>query len=869
MKKTAICLLISLGIASVLLLLESKPFYQILDLKLFDLQMNLRKAPSVDQRILFVEMDDATIDQLGRWPWPRNVFANITNTLTSLGARQVVFDVTFSQPNQVFIDKEAVGHIFQGKDEINNYIVDETGILKGMQTVSSQDAIFTLEQIRNGLLQYTDTAENKLKDALIDNDEILSAAFKNSNSFIGYSFEIITEQRDIDKDRLYPQVQEQITSWVGSHPEKDFNGLPSSLKENPHFDTPEMAKLFLRSKLQLLIQDNIEISHQTAAQQLKMDPGAIKPEFNFVKNRIFEEKIEFALNNDPQTQMIDLIYQLEIFDADTQQAFGEAWSKIKKEFEVKIKLGKPLPTGQEFLKARNMEPPIELFTNAVTGGGFLNGIPDQDGILRVVPLFIQYKGAIFPHIAIASVLNLFKPQKISFQPGQFITLHNANVDGNLKDIQIPINEKGLTLVNWAGRWKDTYRHTSGADIYRLYYLQDSLVSAQVNSQEAADLKTEVLENEKILKEKVEGSICIIGLTAAGTHDFNPIPYESAYPMVGTHGNVLNSILTEQFITKVPRATDVFILLILAIVVGLSLPFLSSLHGLLFTAIILTSTFLISLYWFNQGFWLNCASPSLLSLFSYLGITSYKFSTEEKAKREIKNAFSKYVSPDVIEEIMKDPSKLQLGGDKRILAVQFSDIRSFTTYCEKRTPEEIVAILNEYLDAMTKVIVEHKGTLDKYVGDEIMAIFGAPNHESPEINSQRAVICGMKMLERLRELHDEWKERGLEPLDIGIGVNTGEMIAGNMGSELRMDYTVIGDAVNLAARTEALTRQFKCHFMITEDTYQLTKDVIEVKQLEAIKVKGKDIPVMMYEVLSLKSDPSTLQNLGLGASPGQK
>jgi len=246
----------------------------------------------------------------------------------------------------------------------------------------------------------------------------------------------------------------------------------------------------------------------------------------------------------------------------------------------------------------------------------------------------------------------------------------------------------------------------------------------------------------------------------------------------------------------------------------------------------------------------------LSLFSYLGITSYKFSTEEKAKREIKNAFSKYVSPDVIEEIMKDPSKLQLGGDKRILAVQFSDIRGFTTYCENRTPEEIVAILNEYLDAMTKVIVEHKGTLDKYVGDEIMAVFGAPHYESPEINSQRAVICSMKMLERLRELHDEWKERGLEPLDIGIGVNTGEMIAGNMGSELRMDYTVIGDAVNLAARTEALTRQFKCHFMITEDTYQLTKDIIEVKQLEAIKVKGKDIPVMMYEVLALKTDQIT-------------
>jgi len=146
MKKATICLLISLGIASFLFLLENKPFYQILDLKLFDLQMNLRKAPAQDERILFVEMDDVAVDQLGRWPWPRNIFANMIDTLQSLGARQVVFDVTFSQPNQVFIDKEAVGHIFQGKDEINNYIVDETGILKGLQTVPSLDAIFTLVQ---------------------------------------------------------------------------------------------------------------------------------------------------------------------------------------------------------------------------------------------------------------------------------------------------------------------------------------------------------------------------------------------------------------------------------------------------------------------------------------------------------------------------------------------------------------------------------------------------------------------------------------------------------------------------------------------------------------------------------------------------
>ncbi len=242
---------------------------------------------------------------------------------------------------------------------------------------------------------------------------------------------------------------------------------------------------------------------------------------------------------------------------------------------------------------------------------------------------------------------------------------------------------------------------------------------------------------------------------------------------------------------------------------------------------------------------------MLSLFSYLGITSYKFSTEEKSKREIKNAFSKYVSPEVIEEILQDPSKLRLGGDRRELSVLFSDIRGFTTYSEKRNPEEIVSILNEYLDAMTKIIVEHKGTLDKYVGDEIMAVFGAPHFQPPEANAKSAVTCALKMLERLNVLHEKWHEDGLEPLDIGIGINTGEMIVGNMGSELRMDYTVIGDAVNLGARVEALTRQFNAHLIITEATYQHVKDIVKVKPLEAIKVKGKEIAVMVYEVLAFK------------------
>ena len=856
MKKTIICLVISFLVASTLLFLENKPFYQILDLKLYDLQMTLRKPPAEDPRILFVEMDEEAIHNLGRWPWPRNVFAHMVDTLHSLGARQIIFDVTFSQPTQIIVHKDAVTHIFQGKDQISDYIADEAGFIKGKETLDPKDALWTLDQIRDNFLTFSDAAEQKLSNALIDNDKILSDSFQNTGSLIGYSFEIISEKDSIEKDRAYSRIEDDIDRWISGRVEGSFNDLPSSLRQNPYFSGDELKRIFLRARLRTFIEKNIEISLDEAAKTLQVAPQEIQPDFYSVKHKWIEDTIFSILKDKPRSELTDIIYQFEIFDPDTQRSFKEVWTKAKKEFEAEIKFGKPSFKEHGFLKARNMEAPIEEFTNAVQGGGFLNGIPHQDGVLRYVPLFVEYNDRIFPHIAIASILDLYKPQKISFDPGKYLVLRAASVNGKTEDVRIPIDEKGTMLINWAGRWQDTFRHVSGADVYRLFFLRDALANQENDPAQTVKLTEQLKEKEASLRKEVEDSLCIIGLTAPGTHDFNPIPYESTYPMVGTHGNVLNSILTRQFITQAPSSVNLTVLLILAALIGLSLPFLSSLNGLFFTLAILAGTFFASLYWFNQGVWLHLASPSLLSLFSFLGITSYKFSTEEKSKREIKNAFSKYVSPEIIEEIIRDPSKLCLGGDRRKLAVLFSDIRGFTSYSEKRNPEAIVSILNEYLDAMTKVIVEHKGTLDKYVGDEIMAVFGAPSYEEPHVSSQRAVTCAIRMLERLNILREKWIKEGLEPLDIGIGINTGEMIVGNMGSELRMDYTVIGDAVNLGARVEALTRQFNAHLIITEATYRYVKDIVEVKPLEAIKVKGKEIPVMIYEVLGLKERAET-------------
>jgi len=364
-------------------------------------------------------------------------------------------------------------------------------------------------------------------------------------------------------------------------------------------------------------------------------------------------------------------------------------------------------------------------------------------------------------------------------------------------------------------------------------------------------------SEEVLKKKLietlKGKICIVGLTATGTHDMGPIPLDTNYPYAGTHSNLLDTILAEKFLRRASSVVVVGIFLFTALIMGV-VSLMRLWKGVVFVLFYVgVYLSLVFLFLHLLGLWIGVMGTLGIVVFSFAGIMSMRFFTEEKEKAWIKKAFSHYMAPDVMNELLKDPSKLRLGGERRVLTVLFSDIKSFTSYSEKRKPEEVVKILNEYLDAMTRVIFENKGTLDKYVGDEIMAIFGAPRYEPPEVSAKQAVKTAIDMMERLSQLQDKWAQEGYEALDIGIGINTGEMVVGNMGSSLVMDYTVIGDAVNLGARIEALTRKYNNNIIISEFTYQYVKDMVEVNPLESIKVKGKDIPVMMYEVVRLKEE----------------
>jgi len=854
---------ISIAILSALMITLSSflflDLYESFELKTVDLRFQLRDSIPQRQDILFVEMDEQAIEDMGRWPWPRDIFAHIIDTLKALKAKAILFDVTFTEPTQLVVDREKLSAglgLKENKKIIQDFIAStEEAFTQG--TIGTSEARDSLSQINEGIELWEEKIQKTFYETIKDNDIILAEAIKNAgNVYLGYQFEVIHATEDIIRNDAYPGLKKGLIDWARKNPKGRFTDLPPHLRNTPF--NPEETNLFLkRANIYILLNKNLELRLEDIANALgESDLTELRAHYNNVKESLFKERLEEILKENPETSFKESVWELGLFAKEDIELLKEQYQAYTLEQLFAKKIGISYPDKEDLLPAIKLSPPILPLVREIKGAGYLNAISDKDGTLRKVPLFVRYKDKIYPHIALKLILDEWgvDPQKeLAIVPHEFLEIQGK---------RIPILENGFLLLNWVDKWQDSFEHLSCSEVYRLWQLKRNVeenLKLSPEELEAANLKETLIDDKNKLEEAdkklsdiIKDKICIIGLTAPGTHDYTPIPLQPDYPAVGTHANVLNTILEGNYLYKVDSRMNLAIIFIIAIITGICVALLSPVYSLASSFLILILYSLLCIFLFKEkGLLVDMVRPLSTVLLSYIGIVSYNFATEEKEKRWIRNAFGHYVSKNVMEEILKDPSKLKLGGERKELTVLFSDIRSFTTYSEKHQPEEVVAILNEYLDEMTKVILKHNGTLDKYVGDEIMAIFGAPATSIETDHAERAVATALDMLKRLKKLQEKWKSEGRESLDIGIGINTGPMLVGNIGSSDRLDYTVIGDSVNLGARIEGLTRNYNNHLIISEFTYAYVKDMVEVKKLDAVKVKGKEKPVIMYEVLNLR------------------
>ncbi len=473
------------------------------------------------------------------------------------------------------------------------------------------------------------------------------------------------------------------------------------------------------------------------------------------------------------------------------------------------------PDSSPLVEAYGTVPNIESISKAGQNAGYFNAFPDSDGVLRWSPLAIKLGDDLYPSLAV-SVLTQYLDW-----PMLAITLGETGVEGiKLGDLEIPVDSSGRMLINYLGPGK-TFPHYSISDI--LYGRIDPAL--------------------------LKGKIVLVGATATGIYDLRVTPYSAVFPGVEVHANVIDNILQGDFIRRPSWAglLDLAAILIFGVAVALILPRTRALQSFLLSIAILVFYIGANIFLFSRyNLWLDIIYPALAVLAVYLGVTVYKYVTEEREKKKIRNAFQFYLTSSVINEMLKDPAKLKLGGDKKDLSVLFSDIRGFTTISERLSPEALVQLLNEYLTAMTNMVFKYDGLLDKYMGDAIMAVYGAPLNQ-PD-HALRACRTALDMMRELRKFQMKWNAEGKPALNIGIGINSGDMVVGNMGSEMRFDYTVMGDSVNLGSRLEGINKEYGTNIVISEYTYDRIKDGFICRELDSVRVKGKLQPVKIYELL---------------------
>ncbi|MBN2008038.1 CHASE2 domain-containing protein [candidate division KSB1 bacterium] len=460
--------------------------------------------------------------------------------------------------------------------------------------------------------------------------------------------------------------------------------------------------------------------------------------------------------------------------------------------------------------------------NSAARIGFVNFEPDADGVIRRMPLFGNFAGRFYPGLAMATLSHLMNvtQETISIDPGKSITLEIPDH----RTVEIPIDERGNMFINYKGPYK-TFR-------YIPYY--------------------DVLE-KRFQPGQFKNKIVLIGSSAAGLSDLRPVPVQGVmFPGVEINANVICNILTGDFIKQLPVWQMLLALLISVLIVSVIASLMRMMYSLPLTIAVSGLLIYISFTIFsNSNVWMELVRPMVGTWVSFLAVIVYRYQNEQKEKRYIKNVFQFYMSATVVNEILRKPDMLALGGDRKIATAFFSDIKNFTTISEQMDAQELVALLNEYFSVMSEIVLKHEGYLNKYQGDAIVALYGIPIEQ--EDHALRACYTALDMQSELRQLHERWRNKNLPSFEIRMGINSGPMVVGNIGGKDRFDYTAIGDSVNLASRLESANKMYGTDIIISQDTFRLVNEKLWVRELDFIRVKGKNKPVRIYEVLGRKSE----------------
>ncbi len=483
----------------------------------------------------------------------------------------------------------------------------------------------------------------------------------------------------------------------------------------------------------------------------------------------------------------------------------------------------PLPVRQATGYGAN----LAVLQKAAKQGGHFNPQVDDDGIVRKVSLLIAYEGNYYASLSLAiAKAHLKQPIETIFAQGVGVSQNYVGLEQlSLGNKFIPVDSQVRALIPYRGK-SGSFRYVSASDVL----------------------------NGRLAAGSLAGKIVLLGTSAPGLLDLRATPVGPVYPGVEIHANLIAGILDGTIKERPAWAAgaEFIILLFIVLMVVFFLPS-SPLSSTLLTALAMLIVLVFNLWlWLLEYLVLNLATPLMLLLVLYLVHVAYGFFVESRNKQLLSLRFGQYVPPELVTEMSANPEHYSLEGESKQLTVLFSDVRGFTSISEGLSAKELATLMNEYLTPMTRIIHQYRGTIDKYMGDAIMAFWGAPLDDKD--HARHAVYCALSMLIELKSVNERFLAKGWPEIKIGIGLNTGIMTVGNMGSSFRMAYTVMGDEVNLGSRLEGITKEYGVALLVSQHTKDEAPEFI-YREIDRVRVKGKELPITIYEPLGLIEDLS--------------
>ena len=479
-----------------------------------------------------------------------------------------------------------------------------------------------------------------------------------------------------------------------------------------------------------------------------------------------------------------------------------------------VVLAMPFSFDKEFQVTGGLHnlPEIE---QAAAGIGHINFLPEDDGVNRRNLLVVEVDGKQIPSLGLRGAMAALDEKEFVASPFE-ISLGNRH---------IPVNENYM-WINYTGK----------PGIYPRYSFVD-------------------IVHERIDPALLKDKVIFVGATALSVYDMRVTPFDNNSPGVEVHATVADNIISERFIrhTGLEALFDMALIVVLGLL-AFYLTMLLRLHLAIPAVFLLLAGYLWLSYWiFLQGHWVSMIYPPLAAMIALSIGGSFRYLVLDRSAREMRSMFSSYLSPKLVARLEKDPDIAKIGGDNKNVTVLFTDIKGFTAFSESRSPQEVVTRLNEYFAAMVQLIEKFDGTVDKFIGDGIMIYWGAPLAQSD--HAKLAISCILAMKTEMARLAAKWKEESVVPFSIRGGAQSGEVVAGNIGSlGKKMEYTLIGDSVNQAARLESAAKYYGVDFLIGESTYLLTRDIYRYRELDKARMVGKQVPVTIYELLGNLSEP---------------